>query len=168
MLKIPERILNSVDGKIKQYDRCVKNNTVDSKIPFVISISFCNFPERGDAWSFFSRPHLVAGLFLAFGAPTIRISCDTLQSIDKEAFLPHKPESNKKNGAPISLEIFRNHPQISAVILSMSCFECETDFQIIYNPFATNPLPLEMVNAYRHIMLSEENEEYLLTVLDSI
>ena len=144
------RATSAIRDKRAQYRRHVESGAVRSDEPFVIAISGANISQatitKGVHWIL--KPLFAVGEFYV----TVEIDRD---GPGEKGYIP-TPERRSSRGAPVDSALFMDNraSEVSAVLFSPHHIKNRpesvgrppgSDFLIIHNPFAKNPLPRSLL-----------------------
>jgi type I restriction enzyme S subunit len=159
------RLTTSINAKHDAYKRYIRNNTIDTNQPYVIAVNGCRINSSRDE---LSCPRIVRSVF-PVGDQFITFNTETRDVLGIDyRYSPSVPNSN---GIEISTDIFLDseYSGISAVIFSNSTFINRpvidgSDFIVVHNPNATNPIEGGLFNfGTEYIPEPEQNNALTLT-----
>ena len=155
--KILLRYTSALSEKNKQYKKHCDNKIIAKDDLYIVAINSSQIPHASCGSTL---PYHIQA-FLPIGSPTVRINPKTLET----SFSHQYREAIKKdNGNSVSTNAFYDpeYSGISAVIHSIFdvaryCYGSTgwgSDFEVLHNPSATNPLPFELIHwcKYRYLL----------------
>ncbi len=154
------RLRNSIEEKSKVYKKYIKDLIIEDKEPFVIALNGAklNFMTDDDI------PYILKAL-LPIGNYYSNFKNETLS-------IGFRDKIVKKNGAEISTNIFFDdkYKHISAILYSnVNAYDFDkdlgSDFILIHNPKAINPLPIDILKKGKIITIDMNKENNTFEVI---
>ena len=161
--KILLRLRNSISKKyLEDYRKYISDETIGPDDPYVIAINGYDIPSSGGD----SFPTYIMQAVFGIGNGYGIINKETGKIIE-QGYRP-RTEIPKTRGAPVTATVFEdeNYSGISAILYSRASVgngpdDLGTDFQLVYNPLAKNPLPKNWIKIGLEIWATEKNIEHL-------
>lgn len=161
--RVPERriilrIRSSIENKLQVYHNYIRDSIIESNEPFIIALNGAklNFMSRDD-----DIPYILKSI-LPIGDHYYNFETET-------AGITHRDTIVRENGAEVSTNVFLddNYRHISAILYSNTHAgrydeDIGSDFLLIHNPKASNPLPTDIIQmgSIIRIQINEENNTF--------
>lgn len=153
------RYRTAIDAKVKQHSKYIAKGKVNKNEPYVIAVNGAGIPldmMQDDP------PRILKALF-GLGDEQVTINTSTMDAI--EATFTSRPKVIKQSGEPVTMDIFSDssHEEISAVLYSTVDvvnwpYNLGSDFVLVHNPNAKNPLPLGSLKVGTEYWVDEDRQ----------